>query len=181
MFSYSNLLLSTFSEFVESFPSICKELLSIIFESLFNNSKLDDPSSNSIVVILKKIALLNEELLTIIISSIQIRLSEIQNLELIKASIWILGEFSTDFETTEKSINSIKIAIGSLPLEDDKITKENAKEDENNKKDQTTKKIRYKTIILPDGTYGTEIIKENAIEISIFDENINNFNIIDVH
>ncbi len=166
--SFSHLLLSTFSEFVESFPSICKELLSIIFESLFNNSKLDDLSSNSIVLILKKVAFLNEELLKIIISNFQIKLPEIQNLELIKVGVWVLGEFSTDYETTEKSINSIKIAIGSLPLEDDKLTKENPKEEDNTKKEQTAKKIRYKTIILPDGTYGTEIIKENANEISIF-------------
>ena len=101
------------------------------------------------------------------------KLSEMQNLDLIKVGVWILGEFSTDYETTEKSINSIKIAIGSLPLEDDKIMKENAKEEDNTKKEQITKKIRYKTIILPDGTYGTEIIKENTNEISTFNKLLN--------
>jgi hypothetical protein len=137
------LLLTTFSEFVESFPSICKELLSIIFESLFNNPKLDEASSSAIVVILKKIVFLNEEPLQIVVANIQEKLSEIQNIELIKVGLWILGEFSNDFEANEKSINSIKRAIGSLPLEDDKITKQINKEEEVNKKEQTSKKIRY--------------------------------------
>lgn len=101
-----------------------------------------------------------------VVQNIQNRLSDIAHFSLIKAGLWVLGEFSSP-ENVEGSLNSIKKAIGSLPLEEEKqqpnqtTTEEEAKKNEN-----PVKKIKVKTIILPDGTYGTEVINESDVNTS---------------
>ena len=79
-------------------------------------------------------------------------------------ALWILGEFSAQ-KSIEDSILSIKKAIGSLPLEDDKPAHPiGASPEEEKKAEAPVKKVKVKTIILPDGTYGTEVITETGTE-----------------
>jgi hypothetical protein len=68
------------------------------------------------------------------------RFQDIHHLEIYKSAFNILGEYSED---PIKSFNQIKKAVGNLPLEQDKV------------KHEEEHKQMVKTIILPDGTYGT--------------------------
>lgn len=129
---------------------------------------MDDNSSNSIVTILKLVSCNYNELRDLIIQNIQSKLNEISQIPLLKVSLWILGEFSNN-DLIEGSLLSIKKAIGSLPLEEEKVPIVNqTNEEEAKKSEANTKKIRVKTIILPDGTYGTEVINEADIKTSHF-------------
>lgn len=84
-----------------------------------------------------------------------------------KVSLWLLGEFSEP-HVVENSIACIKKAIGSLPLEEEKHQPNQMNEEESKKSEISVKKIRVKTIILPDGTYGTEVINETDPKTGIF-------------
>jgi len=153
--------LSNFLDFVVSFPNICSELMSLIFDEMIAFNKLDENSSNFLVSILKLIVCNHEELRETAVNHFQQKLHEINALPLLKVALWILGEFSSEL-SIEESIICIKKAIGSLPLEDDK-PQHSANEEETKKNETVTvKKIKVKTIILPDGTYGTEVVNEST-------------------
>jgi len=155
-----NLLLHNFIDFVVSFPSICGDIVAVIFDQLISFSKLDENSSSSIVTILKLVVCNHEDLRDIVVHHLQLKINEINSFPLIKVALWILGEFSTQI-TFEESIISIKKAIGSLPLEDERAQTQQTNEEENKKSEVVTKRVKVKTIILPDGTYGTEVINES--------------------
>ena len=138
---------------------------------------MDENSSNAIVLIMKLIVTNHEDLQTSLVKNLHNKLNEINSFPLLKVSLWILGEFSNE-NTIEESIICIKKAIGSLPLEEEKNQAQNVEEESKDGKkgkiDASTttatapvKKIRVKTIILPDGTYGTEVINENDTKTSI--------------
>lgn len=95
-------------------------------------------------------------------------MNEINQIPLLKVSLWILGEFSSS-DLIEGSLIAIKKAIGTLPLEEEKTPIVNQTSEEETKKNEVNiKKIKVKTIILPDGTYGTEVINEADIKTSYF-------------
>lgn len=143
-----------------SFPAICPELLTLLFEEMVAFPKLDDTSSNTVVSILKLIVCNHEELRQTAVQHFHTKLHEINAVGLIKVGLWILGEFSCE-ATNENSINCIKKAIGSLPLEEDKPQAVGT-EEEKKVEANTVKKVKVKTIILPDGTYGTEVVTEST-------------------
>lgn len=71
--------------------------------------------------------------------------------------LWILGEYSHGNTVTE-TLEEIIDAIGPIPITLSSITPEENKIEEKEVIKSFTKK--YKTVILADGSYGTELIEE---------------------
>lgn len=71
-----------------------------------------------------------------------------------KSSLTVLGQLENP-EDAIKAFNEIKRAIGSLPLE---VEKPKTNEPEERKES----KPKVKTVILPDGTYGTVVVEESS-------------------
>jgi len=72
----------------------------------------------------------------------------------LKVSVWILGEYSASTVEIDDAFSTIKENIGTLPL-----AKE-VKEEEKKASEESSNapKVITKTIILPDGSYGTETV-----------------------
>jgi len=77
-------------------------------------------------------------------------------------ALWIIGEYAHSKEEVDRAFASIKRNVGSLPIFPDQ--KEDALEDseagdkgEEESKEKTPKVIT-KTVVLPDGSYGTQTI-----------------------
>jgi coatomer subunit beta len=82
-------------------------------------------------------------------------LDEIQNHLVLRVAVWIIGEYAISQEEVDAAFQALKTNIGSLPI----FTV--ATEDEESKKNDDENqgpRIITKTIILPDGSYGTETI-----------------------
>lgn len=71
-----------------------------------------------------------------------------------KSALSVLGGL-TNGEEAVRAFNEIKRAIGSFPLEQEK-----PKSSEPEEKKEI--KVKVKTVILPDGTYGTQTVDEGA-------------------
>lgn len=75
----------------------------------------------------------------------------------IRVALWILGEYATSQKDVDNAFETIKKNIGPLPLFAlDYGTPDSAKEE--SKDSNAGPKVITKTIILPDGSYGTETI-----------------------
>ena len=86
---------------------------------------------------------------------------------MLRVAIWIIGEYSISQSEVDQAFDSVKRNIGTLP-----IFVENKEEDAKPAETEDTPKTITKTIILPDGSYGTETIvlddpsKANAQNLS---------------
>ena len=165
---YRVMLLNYFSELIAQFPQIIDELLAHIMEYYLSYSKLDDSSASEISNLLKIIINGDKSLDRSdvrkhnLCANLGSRFSEFHHITIIKTVLWIVGEFSQD-ENVEANLNNLKRAIGPLPLEPEKKNPAHQHEDEEAKEKQKAveQKIRVKTVSLPDGTYGTEIVNES--------------------
>lgn len=82
-------------------------------------------------------------------------LDEIQNHLVLRVAVWIIGEYAISQEEVDAAFQALKTNVGSLPIFTAPTEDEESKKNE--EKNQGPR-IITKTIILPDGSYGTETI-----------------------
>jgi hypothetical protein len=90
---------------------------------------------------------------------------DINNAEILQSCIWLLSEFAKDIETQTSVFDIIMKNIGDLNLE----LVENKKSSSDKPQE---KKVITKTVILSDGTYGTQTVEIDANEYSRQKENM---------
>lgn len=67
----------------------------------------------------------------------------------VRCALWILGEYCSDSFSIESGLDTIKTAIGPLPLH-------NASADDEEKEDDDAPQVVTKNVVLADGTYATQ-------------------------
>ena len=80
-------------------------------------------------------------------------MDDIKNNLVLRVAVWIVGEYSISQDEVDQAFGSIKKNIGSLP-----IFSANIEEEKKETAKEEGPRIITKTIILPDGSYGTETI-----------------------
>lgn len=81
-------------------------------------------------------------------------IDEIKNHLVLRVAVWIIGEYSVNQSEVDQAFDSVKRNIGALPIfieTNDDDNKPAAIADD-------APKVITKTIIMPDGSYGTETI-----------------------
>ena len=76
----------------------------------------------------------------------------------IRVALWILGEYATSQKDIDRAYETIKKNVGSLPLFTPEQSSDLNSEESKESSQSSGPKIITKTIILPDGSYGTETI-----------------------
>lgn len=72
----------------------------------------------------------------------------------LRVAIWIIGEYSSTQQQIDDAFEAIQTNIGTLPIFQEQTEEQKQALPEEDQKP----KIITKTIILPDGSYGTETI-----------------------
>lgn len=81
--------------------------------------------------------------------------NQIKSHLVIRVALWILGEYAQDTEEIGKAFNKIKSNVGSLPIYP--VPTANIEESEK-KEEEKGPQMVTKTVILPDGSYGTQTV-----------------------
>ena len=76
----------------------------------------------------------------------------------IRVALWILGEYASSQKDIDKAFETIKRNVGSLPIFQPEQAVDASKEETKDSSQSQGPKIITKTVILPDGSYGTETI-----------------------
>ena len=75
------------------------------------------------------------------------------------AMIWIIGEYAQSQDEVLQAFKSVKRNVGSLPIyQKPKEEEPNAEEDNKEEEKVQAPKVITKTVVLPDGSYGTQTI-----------------------
>jgi coatomer subunit beta len=77
----------------------------------------------------------------------------------IRVALWILGEYASSQKDIDRAFETIKRNIGTLPIFQIEQAADGSSKEETKESSQSQgPKIITKTVILPDGSYGTETI-----------------------
>ena len=137
--------------------------MEFLCENFFTQSKIDDASSNIIFNILSDYLQKYPKLQKVIVQYCLNKFNDIQSSLILKIILWSIGEYLDTKQEILEAFEIIKKSIGNLPFEQERRIIQNSEVSvEENKK-----QVRTKTVILPDGTYGTEIITENEMSSTI--------------
>jgi coatomer subunit beta len=153
---FKNMILMCMYKNIQKYPVLNKTYPMYLLEKcLLYNSR--NTFINEQITIVKDLLhiygnVYNQEFLNLIVKNFE----DINSAEILQACIWLLAEFANDIDSLKKVFDLIMKNIGDLNLE--LIDKKNEKII------PTEKKIITKTVILPDGTYGTQTIEVDPYE-----------------
>jgi coatomer subunit beta len=153
-------LLSNLQYCVQNFQDIAEDAVDFLSEHYLTQSKLDDTATKVIADIIYDVMERYPMLQQTIISNCLQRFSDIQSNQILKVILWSIGEYLESKDSVMQAFDIIKKEIGSLPFELEKKNVSEAQAQTEEKKPQ----VRTKTVILADGTYGTEIVSENELK-----------------
>lgn len=124
---------------------------------------------NEQIIILKDLFFIFPNLRKDFILKIISNLDDIQNNEILQLVLWLFSEFINDIELIKKTYLIIMKNLGDLNFES--ISESSINKKSNQIANIPDKKVITKTIILPDGTYGTQQIVLDSSEVNKQKEN----------
>jgi hypothetical protein len=153
---FKNMILMCMYKNIKKFPSCNKAFSLFILEKcLLYDSK--NTFQDSQIMIIKDLFFIYQE------NDFSVKIiqcfEDINSAEILQACIWILAEYTNDLKTIKKVFDLIMKNMGDLNLEFSDNEENNL--GNNSTSNSTTggqKKTITKTVVLPDGTYGTETI-----------------------
>jgi coatomer subunit beta len=153
---FKNMILLCMYKNIEKHPKLNKTYPMYLLEKcLLYNSR--NTFINEQITIIKDLFKIygnayNTEFLNIVVKTFE----DINSPEILQASIWLLAEYANDIDSLRRVFDLIMKNIGDLNLE--------LVEKKNEKVVTMEKKVITKTVILPDGTYGTQTIEVDPYE-----------------
>lgn len=153
---YRYLLIKSISSITQQYPETIPAVLAPLIENFLKfEGKSTFPSLETVLFIREVIEVHNEHRSTIFQKICQV-FGQIKAHLVIRVALWIIGEYAETVHEAQQAFNTVKKNVGSLPIYP-QIN--NDVEESNTEKQADTKpKEITKTVILPDGSYGTQTI-----------------------
>ena len=149
---YRYLLIKSVNKITQIYPETIPQMLGPLMDSFLAFEKRGSMASLETVMFIREIIEVYPDHRQAILSKLIQQLGMIRNHLVLKVSIWILGEYSSSTAEIEEAFQTIRDNIGTLPLQQE------VKEEEKKTSEDQAPKVITKTIILPDGSYGTETV-----------------------
>eukprot|EP00826_Nyctotherus_ovalis_P058386 TRINITY_DN801_c0_g1_i7.p1 TRINITY_DN801_c0_g1~~TRINITY_DN801_c0_g1_i7.p1 ORF type:complete len:951 (+),score=329.19 TRINITY_DN801_c0_g1_i7:72-2924(+) len=168
--AYANLWVGSIEKLSELFPNqIFKELaVPLIDEYLLIDSTQEQDSNEDkdalldnigyeVAQIARKAIVALPELENTIVERLVSYLPDIKEVAVATSVAWIVGEHCKSSDTILSALQCLKTLIGPFPIVP--VVKGNVVKEER-KEEPVKKKQKTKTVVLPDGTYATQIVEE---------------------
>ena len=145
------MLIKSVNTLTQSFPETIPSFLKPLMNSFLMFDNRSTFSSLETILFIREVIEVHPEHRQAIFEKICDTFEEIRSPLVIRVALWILGEYATTQKEVDSAFDTIKRNVGALPLFSQEEVKEESSKD-------SGPKIITKTIILPDGSYGTETI-----------------------
>lgn len=93
-----------------------------------------------------------------------LQLGDMRSHLVIRVALWILGEYAISQDEVTKAFSAIKRNVGSLPIypeQTQEFEEPQSEKAEGEESKEKAPKVITKTVVLPDGSYGTQTIVVN--------------------
>lgn len=148
------MLITCVDQITRRFPETVPSMIGPLMDSFLMFEKKGSMASLETIIFIRVIIETYPEHRQNILNKLFSILISIKNHLVLRVAVWIIGEYSSSQDEVDRAFESIQKNIGSLPIFI-------AKDEEEKKQDEPSAqapKMITKTIILPDGSYGTETI-----------------------
>ena len=149
------MLIKCVNQITQMFPEMIPSMISPLMDSFLKFEKKGSFASLETIIFIREVIEVYPSHRQSILNKLVSLLDDIKNHLILRVAVWIIGEYSQSQDELDAAFESIQRNIGSLPIFDQ------AKEEEKKKvaaEGDQGPKVITKTIILPDGSYGTETI-----------------------
>ena len=132
------------------------QMIKPLMDSFLQFEKKGSMASLETIIFIREVIEVYPEHRLAILTKLFGLLDNIKNHLVLRVAVWIIGEYSVTNQEIEQAYQTLKRNIGSLPIFEVKEDNEEAKGDSQKKSSGPI--MVTKTVIMPDGSYGTETI-----------------------
>mmetsp|Transcript_8365 Transcript_8365/g.13987 ORF Transcript_8365/g.13987 Transcript_8365/m.13987 type:complete len:418 (+) Transcript_8365:528-1781(+) len=152
---YRLILIKSVRQITSLFPEVIPQLMMALMESFLKFEKKGSMASLETIIFVREVFEAHPEHQKALLQHLFNSIDSIKNHLVLRVTIWIVGEYSEQLSDIDQAFEAIKRNIGSLPIFEpsQKVSKGDQPAGQDSKPKQITK-----TVILPDGSYGTETI-----------------------
>lgn len=138
---------------------------SVMFLLMDFLTESDQNTATEVVMFLRELIANYQNLRQPILQRLAETVADISQSRVVRGCLWLFGEYCEDESLIETVVQSVLGAVRPLPLVvEDAAAKEKKEKDATEKKTEAAKapKVTTKTVVLADGTYGTQSVYEGA-------------------
>ena len=150
---YRYLLIKCVNKITQIHPETIPAMITPLMDSFLMFEKKGSMASLETIIFIREVIEVYPEHRQAIVGKLYSLMDDIKNNLVLRVAVWIVGEYSISQDEVDQAFGSIKKNIGSLP-----IFSANIEEEKKETAKEEGPRIITKTIILPDGSYGTETI-----------------------
>ena len=170
--NFRNMILQCMLTNIKKFPDINKTYPLFLLEKNLSSSSKSYSHINSIKDLFSLYSVQEDKtIINEMINKIIKSFEDIDSYEIMQTCIWILSNYSNDFTTLKTVFDLIMKNLGDLEFEYVDTATKMVEERKDNDNSTNTKKTITKTVVLPDGTYGTVTTVVDSKELNKHKEN----------
>jgi len=158
---YRRLLVRHMHAVVARFPDQAPSVIFILMDLL---TESDVSAASDVVMFLRELIASQPALRETIMESLSERCADMTHSRVIRGCMWLLGEYCDAPEMLASVMENTVKAMDPLPLKAKDKSKDKEKDKKKGKEEMAAPKITTRTVILADGTYGTEEVREGPVE-----------------
>lgn len=143
---YRQMLVRGIHDIAVRFPSVAKSVVPVLLEFLSGDGGLE------VILFVREIMKEYPILQASVLEQLGVSISSVRNSDVMRAILWIFGEYSTTAELIETNFEVIVTALGPLPLEPKVVASQ-----DNEEEDKIDDTPRTTVTVLADGTYATQM------------------------
>lgn len=155
---YRYLLIKSVNQLTQNFPETIPSFLKPLMDSFLMFDNRSTFTSLETILFIREVIEVHPEHRQVIFDKICDSFEDIRSHLVIRVALWILGEYATSQKDIDRAYETIKKNIGTLPLFNQEQASDLNTEESKESTQSSGPKVITKTIILPDGSYGTETI-----------------------
>lgn len=143
---------------------------SVMFLLMDFLTEADQPTATEVISFMRELIANYPEMRVPILQRLTEMIADVTQSRVIRGCLWLFGEYCEVGDTVGAAIASILAALKPLPLSadeahvKDKKAETSSKESHKEEKKSTVAKFTTKTVVLADGTYGTQSVYEGTGE-----------------
>jgi coatomer subunit beta len=159
---YRQLLIKCIHQCAVKFPDVAGAVVHLLMDFLGDAS---GQAAVDVVFFLREIVESFPSLQESVIDKLMSTFSQIKSSRVFRSALWILGEYCTECFAIESGIDTVKAAVGLLPLF---VTAETPEEEED-----AAPVMQTKNVVLADGTYATQSSAASTVTAKSSDQESN--------
>eukprot|EP00923_Selenidium_pygospionis_P002060 GHVN01003175.1.p1 GENE.GHVN01003175.1~~GHVN01003175.1.p1 ORF type:complete len:1009 (-),score=218.84 GHVN01003175.1:523-3549(-) len=169
---YRKLLIRAVHAACSQFPSVAHSVMLLLMDFL---GETDSSVTSEVAMLIRELSTF-VGLRPLIIQRVVESVSELQQQRVIRVCVWLVGEFCEDIQLAEAFINSLFTELKPLPIQANEVDNGSSVEDQQNNIKSSSmptdqridhpKVVGTRTVVLEDGTYGTEDVYEKPAEVN---------------